>query len=84
MYLGGPDGPLGFVVGEDVQVGAGDKSQDEVFETAEAAGQAAGVFGGGGVPVEVGGQPGGGQFPVDTVAPSWSSSQSFATLALQG
>ena len=64
MYLGGPDGPPGFVVGEDVQVGAGDKSQDEVFETAEAAGQAAGVFGGGGAPVEVGGQPGGGQFPV--------------------
>ena len=42
------DRPLGFVVGEDVQVRAGGEPQDQVFEGAEPAGDAAGVFGGGG------------------------------------
>src|SRR5436305_1963313 len=58
------DGPLGFVVGEDVPVGAGGEAEDQVLEGAEPAGEAAGVFRGGGAPVEVGGQPGGGERPV--------------------
>jgi len=53
----GADCPLGFVVGEDVQVWAGGEPQDHVFEGAEPAGDAAGVAGGGGAPVQVGGGP---------------------------
>src|SRR5579859_1253185 len=38
----GPDGALGFVVGEDVQVGAGGEAEDHVLVLFEAAGQGAG------------------------------------------
>ena len=64
LDLDGPDCPLGFIVREDVQVRAGGEPQDQVLEGAEPAGEAAGVLRGGGAPVEVGGQPGGGQCPV--------------------
>ena len=60
LDLDGPDCPLGFVVGEDVQVGAGGEPQDQVLEGAEPAGEAAGVFRGGGAPVEVDFESGGG------------------------
>ena len=63
LDLDGPDCPLGFVVGEDVQVGAGGEAQDQVLEAEEAAGEPAGVFGGGGPTVETGGQADGGQCP---------------------
>ena len=43
---------------EDVQVWAGGEPQDHVFEGAEPPGDAAGVAGGGAVPVQVGGQAG--------------------------
>ena len=56
LDLDGPDRPLGFVVGEDVQVRAGGEPQDQVLEAEEAAGEPAGVFGGGGPAVEIGGQ----------------------------
>ena len=60
----GPDCPLSFVVGEDVQVGAGGEPQDHVLIAREPAGEAAGVLGGGGAPVEIGRQAGSGQCPV--------------------
>ena len=60
LDLDRPDRPLSFVVGEDVQVGAGGEPQDQVLEAEEAAGEAPGVLRGGGAPVEVGGQAGGG------------------------
>lgn len=52
LDLDGPDSPLGFIVGEDVQVGAGGEPQDQVFKAEEAAGEAAGILRGGGAPVE--------------------------------
>src|SRR5580698_5856979 len=51
------DGPLGFVVGEDVQVRAGGEAEDQVLVPLEAAGDRAGGPGGGGVPGQVGPQP---------------------------
>src|SRR5260221_4332343 len=63
LDLDGPDRPLSFIVGEDVQVRAGGEPQDQVLEGAEPAGEAAGVGRGGGGPGEGGGQPGGGQGP---------------------
>jgi hypothetical protein len=42
------DCPLGLVVGEDLQVRAGGKAEDEVFEGQEPAGDAAGIIRGGG------------------------------------
>jgi len=60
LDLDGPDCPLGFVVGEDVQVGAGGEPQDQVLEAEEAAGEAAGVLRGGGAAVEAGFESGGG------------------------
>ena len=60
----GPDGPLRFVVGEDVEVRAGGEAEDQILEGAEPAGEAAGVLRGGGAAVEVRGQPGGGERPV--------------------
>jgi len=42
----------------------GSKAEDQVLEAAKPAGDAAGVFSGGGAPAEVGGPPGGGQRPV--------------------
>nr|WP_300613679.1 hypothetical protein [Trebonia sp.] len=51
--LDGPDRPLGFVVGEDVEVGAGGEAQDHVLIPLEAAGDGAGCPGGGGVPGQV-------------------------------
>ena len=41
-----PDCPLGFVVGEDVEVEPGGEPQDQVLEAEEPAGDEAGVFGG--------------------------------------
>src|SRR5271170_6089946 len=64
LDLGGPDCPLGFIIGEDVQVGAGGEPQDHVLAVAEPAGEAAGILSGGGAPVQVRGQAGGGQVPV--------------------
>jgi hypothetical protein len=64
LDLDGPDCPLDFVAGEDVQVGAGDEPQDQVLEAEEAAGEAAGVLRGGGAAVEAGFESGGGQCPV--------------------
>jgi len=58
------DCPLGFVVGENVQVRAGSKAQDQVLEAEEPAGDTARVLRGGGAPVEVAGEAGGGEFPV--------------------
>jgi len=55
LDLDRPDRPLGLVIGEDVQVRAGGEPQYQVFEGAEPAGQAAGVFRGRGPAVEVGG-----------------------------
>jgi hypothetical protein len=55
---------------EDEASGSGDPArepQDQVFEAEEPAGDAAGILRGGGAPVEVGGEPGGGEF---AVAPS--------------
>jgi hypothetical protein len=59
-----PDGAFCYVVGEDVQVRAGGDAEDEVLERQEPAGDAAGVFGGGGAAVQVRGQPGGRECPV--------------------
>jgi hypothetical protein len=39
------DGPLGFVIGEDVQVGAGDEAEDVVLVPLEPAGQGAALAG---------------------------------------
>src|ERR1019366_4709337 len=64
LYFDWPDGPLGFIVGEDVQVRTGDETKDHVLAGAEPACEAAGVGGGGGAPVEAGGQAAGGQVPV--------------------
>ena len=60
LDLDGPDRPLGFIIGEDVQVRTGGESQDQVLEGAEPAGEAAGVSCAGDAPVQIGGQPGGG------------------------
>jgi hypothetical protein len=49
------DGPLGFVIGEDVQVGAGDEAEDVVLVPLEPAGQGAALAGGGAVPEQAGG-----------------------------
>ena len=59
-----PDRPLCFVVGEDVQIRVGGEPQDQVLEAEEPAGEAAGVLRGRAPAVEVGGQAGGGEFPV--------------------
>jgi hypothetical protein len=64
LDLDRPDRPVGFVIGEDVQVRTGREPQDQVLEAEEPAGDAAGVFRGGGAAVEVAGQPGGGERPV--------------------
>ena len=64
LDLDGADCPLGFVVGEDVQVGAGREAQDHVLEGQEPAGDPPGVLRGRGAPVSVRGQPGRGQRPV--------------------
>jgi hypothetical protein len=57
LDLDRPDCPLCFVVSADVQVRAGSEAQDQVLEGQEAAGDPAGVFGGRGAAVEVGGEP---------------------------
>ena len=64
LDLDGQDCPLGFIVREDLQVRAGGEPQDQVLESAEPAGKAAGVLRGRGLPVQVSGQPGAGQRPV--------------------
>ena len=50
LDLDRPDCPLCFVIGEDVQVRAGSKAEDEVLEAEEPAGDAAGVLRGRGPP----------------------------------
>jgi hypothetical protein len=60
LDLDRPDRALCFVIGEDVQVRAGSKAEDEVFEAEEPAG----VRRGRGLPVQVRGEADGGQCPV--------------------
>jgi len=40
LDLARPDSPLGFIAGEDAQVGAGGEPQDQVLKAEEAAGDA--------------------------------------------
>ena len=44
LDLDGPDCPLCFVIGENIQVRAGGEAEDKVLEAEEPAGQAAGVL----------------------------------------
>jgi len=53
-----------LVVREDVEVRTGGEAEDQVLESAEPAGEAAGVFRGGGAREEVRREPGAGECPV--------------------
>ena len=57
LDLDGPDCPFGFVVGEDVQVGAGREAEDHVLEVQEPAGDPAGVLRSRGPALGVRGEP---------------------------
>src|SRR6185312_7884304 len=71
LDLDWPDRPLSFIIGEDVQVRAGDEAEDHVLVPQEPAGDPAGIACGRGAPVEVRGQAGPGDGPVAAGQPGY-------------
>src|SRR6185437_1355056 len=59
-----PDRPLSLIISEYVQVRSGGEAEDHVLEVQEPAGDPPCVLRGGGPPVEVRGEPGGGKLQV--------------------
>src|SRR5262249_42557999 len=56
LHLDRANCPFRLVIGKYIEVRAGDEPQDHVLVLQEAAGDPAGVFGGGGAPADIGGQ----------------------------